>query len=104
MTFTLPAELRAVARCRPKTIYDLPFETASGTLREKTGQKRFLDGDIGTTGVLHTNFHRQDYHPHVHFVVPGCAFNKTQNICRRTKTGFLVPGAVLGFHFRKRFL
>ncbi|MCP4755670.1 MAG: transposase [Proteobacteria bacterium] len=102
--FTLPAELRPMARYRPKIVHDPMFETASGTLRDKTGRKRFLDGDIGATGALRTDSRKLGYHPRVHFVVPGCAFNKAQNICRRTETGFLVPGAVLGCHFRKRFL
>lgn len=103
-TFTLPGELRGVSRYHPKEIYDLFFSTSTEALRELAANPRFLGGDIGLTGVLQTNSRRQDYHPHIHYVVPGCAFNQNKNCCIRPRTSYLVNESALGRLFRGKFL
>jgi len=54
VTFTLPAELRALARRFPKVIYNLIFSAASESLNEAASNPRFFGRRIGFTGVLHT--------------------------------------------------
>lgn len=62
VTFTLPSELRTLVWNNQKTLYDLLFKAASASLRELAKKKRFLGGDIGMTGVIHTNNRRLDFH------------------------------------------
>ena len=104
VTFTLPAELRPVARRYPKIIYDLMFALASKTVMEAMGNQKRLGGLIGLTGVLHTHSRRLDYHPHIHFIVPGVALLQEKGICVQTRKRFLVYGQVLGRLFRGKFI
>jgi hypothetical protein len=104
VTFTLPAELRPVARRYPKIIYDLMFALASKTVMEAMGNSKRLGGLIGLTGVLHTNNRRLDYHPHIHFIVPGVALLQDKGLCVQTRKRFLVYGQVLGRLFRGKFI
>ena len=71
VTFTLPAALRPLARRNQKTIYNLLFRTAAAALKELALDPRFVGGQIGMLGILHTWGRDLSYHPHVHFVVPG---------------------------------
>jgi hypothetical protein len=104
VTFTLPAELRSVARVYPKIIYNLMFALASKTLMEAMANPKRLGGLIGLTGVLHTHNRRLDYHPHIHFIVPGVALLFKKGICVQTRKQFLVYGQVLGRLFRGKFI
>jgi ribosomal protein L37AE/L43A len=54
VTFTLPRELRAVARSNQKLIYNLLFRASSQALLELAQDPRFVGGRIGMVGVLHT--------------------------------------------------
>ncbi len=54
VTFTLPQELRAVARSNQKTIYNLLFRAASQALLKLALDPRFVGAQIGMVGVLHT--------------------------------------------------
>ena len=72
VTFTLPAELRALARSRPRVVYAALFEASSAALRTLASDPKFVGTDrLGFFGVLHTWGRTLDYHPHVHYVVPG---------------------------------
>ena len=104
VTVTLPAELRPVARRYPKIIYDLMFALASKAVMEALGNPKRLGGLIGLTGVLHTHSRRLDYHPHIHFIVPGVALRQEKGICVQTRKSFLVYGQVLGRLFRGKFI
>jgi len=53
VTFTLPAELRAVAARHQKTFYNLLMDCAHSTLKTFAGNHRELDSGIGMTAVLH---------------------------------------------------
>jgi hypothetical protein len=65
--FTLPSELRALARFKPKAIFDALFHAASETLLE-LGRSRF-GAELGVTMVLHTWKRDLGFHPHVHAIV-----------------------------------
>jgi len=103
-TFTLPAELRALARRFPKVVYNLMFSAASQSLNEAASNPRFFGGVIGFTGVLHTHSRRLDFHPHVHFVVPGIAFRSQQGLCIHSRDRYLIPERVLNRLFKGKFL
>src|SRR2546425_11198060 len=71
VTFTLPAELRPLARSNQKTIYNLLFRASSAALLQLAQDPRFGGGRIGMVGVLHTWTRQLSYHPHVHYLVTG---------------------------------
>ena len=104
VTFTLPAELRQLARRHPKNIYNLLFRSSSEALGQATFNPRFFGGLIGFTGVLHTHSRKLDFHPHVHFVVPGIAYLPEKRLCIHSRNRFLIPERVLNRLFRGKFL
>jgi len=65
--FTLPEDLRPLARQHSREIYDALFRCTSDTLLEM-GQSR-LGVRLGLTMVLHTWTRDLRYHPHVHVLV-----------------------------------
>ena len=71
VTFTLPAELRVVCQRHPAEVYKLFFATASSALKELALDKRFLGAKIGMMGTLQTWRRDGEFHPHIHFLVPG---------------------------------
>ena len=73
VTFTVPQELRSLLRSNQKAGYEAIFSAGSETIRTLLGNDKNLGSDkTGFFGVLHTwGRDPKDYHPHVHFVVPG---------------------------------
>lgn len=73
LTFTVPKELRSLLRAHPEVGYAAIFEAGSETIRTLLKKPKNLGSDqLGFFGVLHTwGRDLKDYHPHVHFVVPG---------------------------------
>jgi hypothetical protein len=53
VTFTLPAELRAVTARHQKVFYNLLMDCAHSTLKTFASNHRELDSGIGMTAVLH---------------------------------------------------
>lgn len=104
VTFTLPAELRALAKRFPKVVYNLLFTAASESLNQAASNPRFFGGLIGFTGVLHTHSRRLDFHPHIHFVVPGVAFRPQHGLCIHCRDQYLIPERVLNRLFRGKVL
>jgi hypothetical protein len=54
LTFTLPDELRRVARSNQKLCYDLLFRTSADAIQKLAQDSRFVGGRMGMVGVLHT--------------------------------------------------
>lgn len=73
VTFTVPRELRRLLRRHQKAGYEAIFRAGSQVIRTLLNNDKNLGSDkLGFFGVLHTwGRDPQDYHPHVHFVVPG---------------------------------
>lgn len=73
VTFTVPQELRPLLRANPEAGYKAIFDAGSQTIRNLLGNPKNLGSQqLGFFGVLHTwGRDLKDYHPHVHFVVPG---------------------------------
>src|SRR5512134_527534 len=87
LTFTLPAEFRALARAHPATIYDLLIACAWQTVHTFSRNDRQLQGTPGAIAVLHTNTRRLDYHPHVHLVMPAAALDGARDRWRTKRPG-----------------
>ena len=62
VTFTLPYELRLLARRQPKALYQSMFSVAASVLKDFA--KRRNGGEIGFTPVLHTHSRQRNLHPH----------------------------------------
>src|ERR1700689_4542410 len=71
VVFTLPAELRPVARAHPREVFDSLFAAASETLLELGSDPRWLGAQLGVTAVLHTWTRELGFHPHLHCIVTG---------------------------------
>jgi hypothetical protein len=102
VTFTLPAELRAVARSNQKTIYNLLFRASSATLLQLAQDSRFVGGPLGMVGVLHTWTRQLLFHPHVHYIVTGGGLT-VDGRWRSSRKDFLVPVKALSPIFRAKF-
>ena len=67
VVFTLPSQLRKLAKYRPRALFGALFAAASETLLE-LGQSK-LEARLGITMVLHTWTQELRFHPHVHAIV-----------------------------------
>ncbi len=89
VTFTLPADLRSIARKHQGEVYALLFRSSALALQQLAADPRFLGGQIGMLGVLQTWTRDLRYHPHIHYLVPGGA------LARDGTTWLGVKGRVL---------
>lgn len=104
VTFTLPFELRVLAKANQKVIYSKMFECAISTLKDFGLNDKQLAAELAMTAVLHTHTRRLDYHPHIHVVVPGGGINQRRNEWRKIKGKYLFNGFQLATVFRARLL
>lgn len=101
VVFTLPSELRPLARHCPRAVFGLLFDAVRDTLtvlpRDHLGLR------LGVTAVLHTWTREMLFHPHVHCVVTagGLSLDHERWVPR---TGYLLPVALLKAYFRGRVL
>lgn len=98
VVFTLPAELRPLARRNAKVVYDILFDAASETL-DTLGRQR-LGARIGATVVLHTWTRKMLFHPHVHCVVTGGGVSLDGQRWVAASKRFLFPVAQMRKLFR----
>jgi hypothetical protein len=102
VTFTLPAELRPLARSHQQTIYNLLFRASAAALQSLAQDPRFVGARLGMVGVLHTWTRQLLYHPHVHFIVTGGGLSDDGR-WRSSRKDFLVPVKALSSIFRAKF-
>jgi ribosomal protein L37AE/L43A len=102
VTFTLPAELRALARSHQQTIYHLLFRASAAALQSLAQDPRFVGARLGLVGVLHTWTRQLLYHPHVHYLVTGGGLTNDGR-WRSSRKDFLVPVKALSPIFRAKF-
>ena len=104
ITFTLPADLRDVARSHQRVVYSALFEASSEALRALAADPKYLGTDrLGFFGVLHTWGRTLEYHPHVHYVVPGGGLNADGGCWLPSRADFFVPVKALSVVFRAKF-
>jgi len=104
VTFTLPAELRAIAWRHQKTVYELLLRSAVTTCRDFALNDKQLKGEIGLSAVLHTQTRRLDYHPHVHLIIPAGAIDQKRRRWSVKNGGFLFSHRALAKVYRARML
>ncbi|MCP5012062.1 MAG: transposase, partial [Aestuariibacter sp.] len=102
LTFTLPAKLRPFARSHQKLVYNLLFRASAAATQQLAQNPRWLGGNIGMMGVLHTWGRNLSYHPHVHYLVPAGAWDGLVWRYGRSHRFFL-PVHALSKLFRAKF-
>lgn len=103
LTFTLPGELREVARSHQKLVYDLLFRASAAAVQQLARDPRFVGGQVGLVGVLHTWGRNLSYHPHVHYLVPAVGMAADGQVRPSSSKNFLVPVKALSKIFRAKF-
>lgn len=104
VVFTLPSELREIARLNPRTMFDLLFATATSTLLELARDPKHLGALPGITAVLHTWTRTLAYHPHLHCVVTGGGLSLDGQHWVRGHRSHLFPVRVMSALFRGKLL
>lgn len=111
LTFTLPAEFRALAWRHQRKLYSLMTQCCWDTVRTFSANDKQLQGMPGAVTVLHTHSRCLDYHPHVHLVMPAAAIDTANKLWRtkvkgqvKNKTGYLFNHKALGQVFRAKML
>ncbi len=102
LTFTLPQGLRRVARSHQKLFYNLLFRASAAATQKLAQDPRFIGGQVGMVGVLHTWGRTLTYHPHVHYLVPAGGADQDGNWVP-AQNAFLLPVKALGKIFRAKF-
>lgn len=103
LTFTLPAELRPIARSNQKDIYNLLFRASAAATQELALDPRFVGGTIGMVGVLQTWQRDLNYHPHVHYLVPGGGVGPDRQKWSSSRDDFFIHVKPLAILFRAKF-
>ncbi|MEE4355896.1 MAG: transposase zinc-binding domain-containing protein [Desulfococcaceae bacterium] len=92
VTFTVPQQLRKFIRSHQKAGYGALFRASSYSLKKLSRDKKLIGGDrAGFSGVLHTWGRIMQYHPHVHYVVPGGALSSEDGQWHPSRTDFYLP-------------
>lgn len=102
VTFTVPAEIRDFFRSNQKIAYDALFKAASESIKKLSKDPRFIGVDLtGFFGVLHTWGRQLQYHPHIHFIIPGGGIKNEEWV--ESNEDFYLPVRALSTIVRAKF-
>ncbi len=105
VTFTVPSELRELIRSHQKVAYAALFKAASDAMKTLAKDERFVGcHTAGFTGILHTWTRQLEYHPHVHFIVPGGGLSKDGAEWKASRADFFMHAAPLSKIYRAKFI
>jgi hypothetical protein len=100
LTFTVPAGFNEVARTHQRLFYDLLFKTSAAATQQLAQDPRWVGGQIGMVGVLHTWGRNLAYHPHLHYLVPAGGLAPNAETWLPARHNFLLPVRALSRVFR----
>jgi hypothetical protein len=103
LTFTLPSELRNLVRANQKALYSLLFQASADAAQKLVRDPRYIGGQIGLVGVLHTWTRNLIFHPHVHYLAPAGGLHSDGQTWRFARQGFFLPVRALSKLFRAAF-
>jgi hypothetical protein len=103
LTFTLPSELRDLVRANQKTLYSLLFQASAEAAQKLALDPRYIGGQIGLVGVLHTWTRNLIFHPHVHYLAPAGGLHSDGKTWLPARQGFFLPVRALSKLFRAAF-
>jgi len=104
LTFTLPKQLRKLARMNQKQVYSLMLQCIQELLKAFTRNDRQLRGTAGFTTILHTHSRRLNYHPHIHVVMPAAGINMKTGLWRVKSGKYIFSNKALAKVFRAKLL
>ena len=102
LTFTLPADLRPLARQHPKIVYGLLLRCAAAATQKLAADPQYLGATPAILAVLHTWTRALLYHPHVHLLVSAGGWNAGQRWVSPKHPKFFVPVRALSIIFRAK--
>jgi hypothetical protein len=103
LTFTLPSQLRRLARAHQKRVYDILMREAAATVQALAADPAWVGAPLGILAVLHTWSRTLGYHPHLHLLVTAgglCADGTAW--MKPAHPRFLMPGYMLSEIFRAK--
>ena len=104
LTFTVPETLRPFSRSHQRLAYHAMFHASSLALTRLATDERFIGTDLpGFTGVLHTWGRQLQYHPHIHYIVPGGGLSADRTTWLPSRANFFVPVKALSPIYRAIF-
>jgi hypothetical protein len=104
LTFTVPETLRQFVRSHQRSCYAAMFRASSKTIRKLAADRRFIGSPhCGFFGVLHTWGRTLQYHPHVHYVVPGGAISDDRTKWLPSRVDFFIPVKAASLIYRACF-
>jgi hypothetical protein len=104
ITFTVPEQLRRFIRSHQKIAYAALFAASSAALKKLVADDKLVGGDCpGFFGVLHTWGRQLEYHPHIHYIVPGGALKRETGFWHSSRIDFFLPVRALSGIFRAKF-
>jgi hypothetical protein len=102
LTFTLPADLRPLARQHPKIVYGLLLRCAAAATQKLAADPQYLGATPAILAVLHTWTRALLYHPHVHLLVSAGGWTKDRRWVPPKHPNFFVPVRALSILFRAK--
>ncbi|WP_052507113.1 IS91 family transposase [Desulfonatronovibrio magnus] len=104
ITFTIPEQLRSFIRCHQDKGYSAMFTASSQSLKRLAGDPKYIGAQlIGFTGILHTWGRQLNYHPHIHYLVPGGRLSADRKTWMASNNGFFVPVKALSKIYKALF-
>lgn len=104
ITFTVPQNLRRFIRSHQRLCYSAMFTASSQTIKKLAPDPKHIGADMpGFFGVLHTWGRQMPYHPHIHYIVPGGAFSKTDGQWHCSRIDFFLPVRAMSMIFKTKF-
>lgn len=103
LTFTLPAELRPLARRQQRIVYGALFQASSDAIRTLAADPKYIGTPSpGFLGVLHTWGRNLSYHPHVHYLAAGGGPSPDGARWLPSRADFFLPVKALSVLFRAK--
>jgi hypothetical protein len=102
LTFTLPQELRGLARAHQKQVYALLLKQAAASVQMLAADPDWVGGTVGILAVLHTWSRTLTYHPHAHLLVTAGGWTADGTWKKPAHARFLMPGFMLSPIFRAK--
>jgi len=104
LTCTVPEPLRPFIRSPQRLAYQALFQASATALKRLATDERFIGTALpGCTGVLHTWGRQLQYHPHIHYIVPGGGLSKDRTTWCPSRAHFFVPVKALSPIYRALF-
>jgi len=84
--------------------YSALFKASSEAIKKLALDENYIGGDLpGFFGVLHTWGRTLEYHPHIHYIVPGGALSSTDGLWHPSRIDFYLPVKALSKIFKAKF-